>query len=80
MQLLRFEDALAEAAHGYMPHHLTSYLYELAKLFHKFFDRCPVLKATSDDLRNSRLTLCDLVGRTIQQGLQLLGIQVVERM
>jgi arginyl-tRNA synthetase len=39
-----------------------------------------VLKAESEDIRNSRLLLCDLAGRTIRVGLELLGIQVVDKM
>jgi arginyl-tRNA synthetase len=39
-----------------------------------------VLRAESDELRTSRLLLCDLTARTIKRGLNLLGIDVVERM
>jgi arginyl-tRNA synthetase len=39
-----------------------------------------VLKAEADQTRNSRLLLCDLTARTIRQGLNLLGINVVDRM
>ena len=39
-----------------------------------------MLKAESDELRTSRLMLCDLTARTIERGLNLLGIEVVERM
>lgn len=80
IQLLRFAEALDAAAHDYMPHHLTLYLFDLAKSYSSFFDKCPVLKAASDELRNSRLLLCDLTARTIKQGLALLGIGVVEKM
>jgi arginyl-tRNA synthetase len=80
IQLLRFAEALDDAAHDYMPHHLTLYLFDLAKSYSSFFDKCPVLKAESDELRNSRLLLCDLTARTIKQGLELLGIGVVEKM
>ena len=52
----------------------------LASRYSDFYENCPVLKAESDELRMSRLKLCDLTARTIERGLDLLGIEVVERM
>ena len=80
LQLLRFAEALADVETDYMPHHLTAYLFDLAKSYSTFFENCPVLKAESDELRASRLLLCDLTARTIENGLSLLGIAVVEKM
>jgi len=59
---------------------LTVYLFDLAKSYSAFFENCPVLKAETTALRDSRLLLCDLTARTIQRGLELLGIGVVEKM
>ncbi len=78
--LLRFSEALEEVLVDYRPNQLTSYLYDLARTYSAFFENCPVLKAESDALRTSRLLLCDLTARTIKQGLELLGIGVVEKM
>ena len=80
MQLLRFHDALSAAAAEYKPSLITSYLWELAKTYSGFFQNCPVLKAETSELRQSRLLLCDLTARVIQRGLDLLGIRTVERM
>lgn len=80
IQLLRFSEALKEAEAEYMPHYLTGYLFGLGKAYSAFFENCPVLKAETEELRNSRLLLCDLTARTIRFGLELLGIQVVEKM
>jgi arginyl-tRNA synthetase len=80
LQLLRLGEALAQVEADYMPHHLTAYLFDLAKAYSTFFERCPVLKAESDTVRSSRLLLCDLTARTVQLGLDLLGIRVVEKM
>jgi arginyl-tRNA synthetase len=80
LQLLRFEDALLAAAAELMPHHVTGYLWDLAKAFSGFFENCPVLTAETPALRDSRLLLVDLTGRVIRQGLDLLGIRTVERM
>jgi arginyl-tRNA synthetase len=80
MQLLRFEEALIAAAADYRPSQITSYLWDLAKSYSGFFQNCPVLKAETPQLRQSRLLLCDLTARVIQCGLGLLGIRTVERM
>jgi arginyl-tRNA synthetase len=78
--LLQFSEALARVVSDYRPNHLTAYLFELASRYSDFFENCPVLRAESEELRMSRLRLCDLTARTIERGLNLLGIQVVERM
>ena len=78
-KLLDFADSVSLAAEEYRPHYLCQYLFELATLFHKFYEACPVLSA-ADQVRASRLVLCDLTARTIRQGLNLLGIGVVEQM
>jgi arginyl-tRNA synthetase len=80
LQLLRFEETLTAAAADYLPHLLTAYLWDLAKAYSVFFTNCPVLKAETPELRDSRLLLCDLTARTIRQTLDLLGIRTVERM
>jgi arginyl-tRNA synthetase len=79
LQLLRFPEAVENAAAEYLPHLITGYLWDLAKGFSGFFENCPVLKAETAELRDSRLLLVDLVGRVIQQALDLLGIRTVER-
>ena len=80
LQLLRFQEALDLAAAEYKPNRITDYLWDLSKAYSRFFDRCPVLKAPTPELRQSRLLLCDLTARVIQRGLDLLGIRTVERM
>jgi arginyl-tRNA synthetase len=80
MQLLRFEEALIAAAADYRPSQITGCLWDLAKSYSGFFQNCPVLKAETPQLRQSRLLLCDLTARMIQCGLGLLGIRTVERM
>jgi arginyl-tRNA synthetase len=80
LSLLRFENALEEVVVDYRPNQLTAYLYDLATQFHRFYQQCKVLDAESDAARQTRLVLCDLTGRTIQCGLNLLGIEVVDRM
>jgi len=80
LQLLRFPEAVEAAAADYLPHLITAYLWDLAKCFSGFFENCPVLKAETPELKDSRLLLVDLVSRVIKQSLHLLGIRTVERM
>lgn len=80
LHLVRFEETLGVAAQKYEPHHLTAYLWDLSKAYNRFFEECPVLKAETPELRQSRLVLCDLTARTIQTTLGLLGIRTMERM
>ncbi len=80
LALLQLSETLQRVATDFRPNHLTAYLFELASAYSSFFEHCPVLKAEDAGLRNSRLLLCDLTARTIARGLNLLGIEVVERM
>jgi arginyl-tRNA synthetase len=80
LEILRFAEALEAVLADYRPNQLTSYLFELANRYSSFFDQCPVLKAPTPQLRDSRLLLCDLTARTLAKGLELLGIDVVEQM
>ena len=78
--LIRYDQAIGIAAEECRPNYLTSYLYDLAQAFSRFYNACPVLKA-DDTQRPVRLFLCDLTARTIRHGLsELLGIEVVEQM
>ncbi len=80
LQLIRFGEAIDEVMVDYKPNLLASYLYELTEMFHSFFNQCPVLTAETEELKASRLQLCELVASTIKTGLSLLGIGVVDRM
>ncbi|MDR0336411.1 MAG: arginine--tRNA ligase [Planctomycetaceae bacterium] len=80
LELLRFGEAIELALRDYRPNFLTAYLFELANRYSVFFEQCPVLKAANDDLKISRLLLCDLTARILQKGLELLGIETVEKM
>ncbi len=80
VQLLRLSEVLTLAAADYRPNLITAYLWDLANAYNAFFEKCPVLKAETPELRQSRLALCDLTARVIQKGLDLLGIRTIERM
>ena len=80
LAIVQLAEVLEQVLEDYRPNLLTNYLFELAKRFSSFFEACPVLKADTEGLKQSRLLLCDLTSRTIAQGLELLGIGVVEMM
>lgn len=81
IKLLQFSEVLDQVAREALPHLLCTYLYEIASLYMTFYEACPILKeGIEPEIRDSRLRLCHLVARTIEQGLELLGIQVMERM
>lgn len=79
VELLKFEDVLDSVANTSYPHYLAAYLYQIATLFSRFYEACPILKA-DEATRNSRLQLTSLTGKTLQRGLALLGIDTLETM
>jgi arginyl-tRNA synthetase len=81
VKLLRLEETLQAVMKDAVPNLLCNYLYELSSQFMSFYEACPILKeGIEPDIKNSRLMLSILVARTLKQGLDLLGIEVMERM
>jgi arginyl-tRNA synthetase len=78
-RLCQFAEIVPQVLNDFRPNILANYLFELANSFHTFYEACPVLKS-EEPARSSRLVLCELTGRVLQRGLQLLGIKVPERM
>lgn len=81
LEVLQLEHVIAESLVDYRPNVLTAYVYNLAVKFSSFFEaeRCHVNNA-KEKVKSSRLLLVDIVGRTIETVLSLLGIEVVKRM
>jgi len=80
LALLQFDSTVHDTLEKFSPHRLCTYLFELAQAFTAFYEACPVLKDGYEATRDSRLALCDLTARTLNQGLALLGIEAPERM
>ena len=78
-RLCQFAEIVPQVLNDFRPNILANYLFELANSFHTFYEACPVLKSDEPE-RSSRLALCDLTGRVLQRGLDLLGIKVPEKM
>ncbi|GFZ89436.1 arginine--tRNA ligase [Dyella caseinilytica] len=77
---LAFPDAVAEAARQRQPGVLAEYAFELAQRFSRFYAECPVLAAERAEQRAARLAICHLTGLLLARSLNLLGIDVPERM
>lgn len=76
---LQMSEALDTYLDDYQANVLCNYLYELAGLFMSFYEHCPVLSAP-DAVQVSRLRLAQMTANTLKTGLDLLGIETVERM
>jgi arginyl-tRNA synthetase len=80
LELLAFGTVVHEVAATLQPHRLCTYLYGLSTAFSSFYEACPVLKASNEHERASRLALSNLTARVLAHGLGLLGIAAPERM
>src|SRR5438876_749674 len=78
-RLCQFAEIVPQVLNDFRPNILANYLFEVANAFHTFYEACPVLKSEEPG-RSSRLALCDLTGRVLHRGLDLLGIKVPEKM
>jgi len=78
-QLLQLDVIISDVETELLPNRLCNYLFELSQSFNRFYDQVPVLKA-EEPAKSSRLALCNLCANTLELGLQLLGIQTLERM
>lgn len=77
VHLCRFSEVLEIVAKDLLPNRLTDYLYELAEKFHAFFRDCRV---EGDRNEKSRLLLCEITGRTLKKGLEILGLETLDRL
>lgn len=77
--LARFGEVVPQVLEELRPNVLASYLLDLARAYHSFFQSCPVLKSEGVT-KSSRLTLCEVTARVLKLGLGLLGIGVPEKM
>ena len=78
-KLARFAETVPEVLADFRPNLLANYLYELADTFHGFYEHCPVVRSEGAT-RATRVALCIVTLRTLEKGLNLLGIGVPERM
>jgi arginyl-tRNA synthetase len=81
IKLLQGVEVIEQISTDAYPHLLCSYLYDVASLYMRFYESCPILKeSVSAADKNSRLQLCDATAETLKMGLDILGIEVMEKM
>ena len=84
MELLRlldqWEDAIVEAAQDYDPSVIANFCFDLAKAYHKFYHEVPILAEQNQEAKQFRLALCVMVGNVLQYGMNLLGIDMPDKM
>lgn len=80
MQLANFSAEVNEAAEALDPSKLAIYAFNLAKLFNSFYAELSIANAESDDKKNLRIQLGILTAATLNQAMQVLGIEVPEQM
>ncbi|MBO4243043.1 MAG: arginine--tRNA ligase [Clostridiales bacterium] len=78
--LADFEDAVKKAANSNEPFMISRQIALIARNFNRFYNNSRILGDEDSDMIKARLALCDAVCTTIKSGLDLLGIDVVERM
>ena len=79
-KLNEFGAAVEQAGKDYSPSGNANYCYELTKAFNQFYHDYSILGADTDDEKVVRLVLAQNVGKTLKNGMALLGIEVPERM
>ena len=79
-KLNEFGAAVEQAGKDYSPSGIANYCYELTKAFNQFYHDYSILGADTEDEKIVRLVLAQNVGKTLKNGMALLGIEVPERM
>ena len=78
--LAEFAAVVKQAGDEYSPAIIANYIYELVKEYNQFYHDHSILKEENGAIRNFRLILSLNISRTVQKGMQLLGIEVPDRM
>ncbi|HVW97566.1 MAG TPA: arginine--tRNA ligase [Mucilaginibacter sp.] len=78
--LAQFPSVITTAADTYSPAIVANYVYELAKIYNKFYQDKPIFKAEEENVKQFRLELSHATGKVIKRAMALLGIEVPERM
>ena len=75
-----FEGVVEEAGNTFNPSLIANYIYEVTKLYNRFYHDCPILKEENTDVKVFRLQLSKLCAQAIANAMSLLGIVVPEKM
>jgi arginyl-tRNA synthetase len=80
IELENYPTVIAQAGNEHDPSHLANYIYNIAKTFNSFYTEHSVMNAETEEKKQLRLFICELTANVIASGMQLLGINVPERM
>ncbi len=75
-----YPEVAKDAGINFAPHLIANYLYDLSQKYNKFYTEIPVINAEKEDDKNARLMLTKATAQVIKNGLNLLGIETLERM
>ena len=78
--LLRFPQTVVKSYETYRPNIIADYLFDTAKLFNNFYNSKSILKETDKKVMDARILLAQKTASILKQGLNLLGIETVDRM
>jgi len=80
MQLWEYPESVKSAARQYNPSDIANYAYTLAKAFHRYYHEYPVLQHPDEDIKKFRLYLCKSIAEVLEHSMDILGIELPERM
>lgn len=80
IDLENFPTVIEQSGNEHDPSHLANYVYNIAKTFNSFYTEHSVMNAETEEKKQLRLLICELTANVIANGMQLLGINVPERM
>ncbi|GKT34719.1 Arginine--tRNA ligase, cytoplasmic [Aduncisulcus paluster] len=79
LHLARFQDIICHVVETLCPHHLAEYLYDMCGAFTTFYENCRVL-VEEEDIKVSRLLICECCKRVMETGFHILGVQKLDEM
>lgn len=80
VRLVMFPVAVNDATATFLPSKLTAYLFSLCLAFNAFYEQCEVVNAADESVRFSRHLLVRAFARVLEKGLELLGIDTLDKM
>lgn len=80
MQLSNYKEVVEKAAETLSPAQVANYVYDLVKTYNSFYQNNPVMTLEDENAKQFKLQISDLTAKTIKKSLNLLGINVVNRM
>ncbi|MFH0969202.1 MAG: arginine--tRNA ligase [Patescibacteria group bacterium] len=79
-KIIAFPEKIKKASIEYNPSIIATHIFETAQLFNKFYQKHKVLNAETEELKNSRLALIQAIQTVLKAGLNLLGIETLDKM